>query len=165
MDYAKDSAEALMLIEAIEARFSHAINKYVLVSAADTNGIIVAVSPAFCAISGYRSEELIGQPHSILRHVDMPRETFADLWRTIQAGDSWQGEIKNRTKEGGFFWMMTDIDPVLDARGSIIGYIAVWRAERSMREENQSEGPDGYFDMRTRLTSSVVLMHGIVMLT
>lgn len=47
----------------------------------------------------------------------------------------------------------------------IIGYIAVWRAERSMRKENQSEGPDGYFDMRTRLTSSVVLMHGIVMLT
>ncbi|MFA0616644.1 DUF3429 domain-containing protein [Vibrio splendidus] len=47
----------------------------------------------------------------------------------------------------------------------ILGYIAVWRAERSMREENQSEGPDGYFDMRTRLTSSVVLMHGIVMLT
>ncbi|MGF1882893.1 DUF3429 domain-containing protein [Vibrio splendidus] len=46
----------------------------------------------------------------------------------------------------------------------ILGYIAVWRAERSMREENQSEGPDGYFDMRTRLTSSVVLMHGIVML-
>ncbi|PTP08540.1 DUF3429 domain-containing protein [Vibrio splendidus] len=47
----------------------------------------------------------------------------------------------------------------------ILGYIAVWRAERSMGEENQSEGPDGYFDMRTRLTSSVVLMHGIVMLT
>ncbi|MFA0659988.1 DUF3429 domain-containing protein [Vibrio splendidus] len=47
----------------------------------------------------------------------------------------------------------------------ILGYIAVWRTERSMREENQSEGPDGYFDMRTRLTSSVVLMHGIVMLT
>ncbi|MEZ8858912.1 DUF3429 domain-containing protein [Vibrio sp. 10N.247.311.51] len=47
----------------------------------------------------------------------------------------------------------------------IIGYIAVWRAERFMREDNQSEGPDGYFDMRTRLTSSVVLMHGIVMLT
>ena len=47
----------------------------------------------------------------------------------------------------------------------ILGFIAVWRAERSMREENQSEGPDGYFDMRTRLTSSVVLMHGIVMLT
>ncbi|CDT64701.1 hypothetical protein VCR31J2_1270797 [Vibrio coralliirubri] len=47
----------------------------------------------------------------------------------------------------------------------ILGYIAVWRAERSMREENQSEGPDGYFDMRARLTSSVVLMHGIVMLT
>ena len=47
----------------------------------------------------------------------------------------------------------------------ILGYIAVWRAERSMREENQSEGPDGYFDMRTRLTSSVVSMHGIVMLT
>ncbi|MBE8575499.1 DUF3429 domain-containing protein [Vibrio sp. OPT18] len=47
----------------------------------------------------------------------------------------------------------------------ILGYIAAWRAERSMREENQSEGPDGYFDMRTRLTSSVVLMHGIVMLT
>ena len=47
----------------------------------------------------------------------------------------------------------------------ILGYIAVWRTERSMREENQSEGPDGYFDMRTRLTSSVALMHGIVMLT
>ncbi|MEZ8720088.1 DUF3429 domain-containing protein [Vibrio pomeroyi] len=47
----------------------------------------------------------------------------------------------------------------------ILGYIAVWRAERAMREENQSQGPDGYFDMRTRLTSSVVLMHGIVMLT
>ena len=47
----------------------------------------------------------------------------------------------------------------------IIGYITVWRAEKSMREENQSEGPDGYFDMRTRLTSSVTLMHGIVMLT
>ena len=47
----------------------------------------------------------------------------------------------------------------------ILGYMAVWRAERTMREENQSQGPDGYFDMRTRLTSSVVLMHGIVMLT
>ena len=47
----------------------------------------------------------------------------------------------------------------------ILGYIAVWRAERTMREENQSQGPDGYFDMRTRLTSSVVLMHGIVMFT
>jgi len=125
LDYAKDNEAALLLARTIESKLSRAIDKYVLVSATDTEGIIVAVSRAFCSISGYSSAELIGRPHSILCHPDMPKGLFADLWQTIQSGNNWIGEIKNRTKDDGFYWVMTDIDSVLDEDGVTIGYIAV----------------------------------------
>ena len=124
--FAEHSASALALTSAIKTRLSHSIDKYVIVSAADRDGVIVAVSQALCDISGYRSDELIGRPHRIMRHPDMPDEVFVDLWQTIQSGKRWSGELKNRSKDGGFYWVQTEIDPLFDPDdGSTIGYIAV----------------------------------------
>ncbi|MDX8408763.1 MAG: sensor domain-containing diguanylate cyclase [Mariprofundales bacterium] len=123
--FAELKAAALTLTGAIKERLAHSIDNYVIVSATDSDGVIVDVSQAFCDISGYRSDELIGKPHSILRHPDMADAFFADLWQTVSSGGRWSGEIKNRSSNGGFFWVQTDIDPVQDRDGGIVGYIAI----------------------------------------
>ncbi|MFY9143149.1 diguanylate cyclase [Sulfuricurvum sp.] len=100
------------------------IDHYVITSQTDRKGIITYVSDAFCKISGYNREELIGKNHSIIRHPDMPDSLFNDLWETISSGKMWHGEIKNLKADGSFYWVDTTISPnVLE--GEIIGYTAV----------------------------------------
>ncbi len=101
------------------------IDKNVSYSSTDTEGIITEVSEAFCQISGYTKEELIGQNHSILRHPDMDKKIFTELWRTIKKGHSWRGEIKNKRKNGLCFWADVVITPILDNNGKIIRYTAI----------------------------------------
>ncbi len=101
------------------------IDRYVITSTTDTSGIITRVSSAFCTISGYSKEELIGQPHNILRHSDMPKAFYKNLWETIKAGQIWHGEIKNRKKNGDYYWVDATIEPERDARGNIISYRAL----------------------------------------
>ena len=82
-----------------------------IVSRTDLKGNITEVSDAFCKISGYKSDELIGQPHSIVRHIDMPKIAFEGLWNTINGSKIWNGIVKNSTKEGGFYWVNATIFP------------------------------------------------------
>ncbi len=106
-----------------------------IVSRTDTEGIITHVNRSFVAMSGYTEDELIGAPHSILRHPDMPRAAFADLWRTVRAGEIWQGYVKNLRKDGAYYWVKATVIPNV-RRGRIVGYTSVRRKpERRKVEE------------------------------
>lgn len=96
-----------------------------IVSKTDANGIITFVNDKFCAIAGYSADELIGKPHNIIRHPDMPAETFKEMWRTIQSGESWSGKVKNRKKNAEPYYVNTVINPITDNNGKIVEYIAV----------------------------------------
>ena len=103
-----------------------AINdKYIISSVTDTKGKILDASDAFCSISGYSREELIGKPHSIVRHPDMPKSAFKDLWDTIKQGKTWQGRVKNLKKDGGYYWVYANIEPIFDKKGKIEAYAAI----------------------------------------
>ncbi|WP_320034664.1 ABC transporter substrate-binding protein [Halarcobacter sp.] len=101
------------------------INENVIISKTDKNGIITEVSKAFCNISGYSKEELIGQSHNIVRHEDVPEQVYKELWQTIKKGKTWKGEIKNKNKDGHTYWVSTTITPQFDKNGNIIGYSSI----------------------------------------
>ena len=101
------------------------ISDYVIYSRTDLQGVITYASKEFINISGYSKEELIGQPHNIVRHKDVPKEAFKDMWDTIKQGKTWRGEVKNRKKDGGFYWVDANISPEYDKNGNITGYAAV----------------------------------------
>ncbi len=101
------------------------VDKYVITSSTDTRGVITYTSEAFCEISGYSEQELIGQSHGLLRHPDMPDEIYRDLWKTLRSGQTWQGELKNRKKNGDYYWVHAYISPNFDEDGSIEGYTAI----------------------------------------
>lgn len=101
------------------------VDKNVIISKTDTKGIIIYVSEAFCEASGYSRKELIGKPHNIVRHPDMDSSFFLDLWSTIQQGDVWQGEIKNRQKNGKPYWVEGSVEPLWDREGNLYGYMAI----------------------------------------
>ncbi len=103
-------------------RLLDSFDKYIIASKTDVEGIITYVSLAFQGISGYSREELIGKSHNISRHPDMPKEIFADMWKTIKSGNIWSGEIKNRTKDGNFYWVKTTVSPDIDSKNTIVGY-------------------------------------------
>ena len=79
-------------------------NDYIL-SETDEKGIIIYANEIFCEIAGYKIEELIGEPHNIVRHLDMPRIAFKGLWDDIQAKGFWTGIVKNRRKDGAYYWV------------------------------------------------------------
>lgn len=93
-------------------------------SRTDLKGLIVEANEAFANVSGYRREEMIGQPHNMVRHPDMPEEAFADLWSDLKAGRPWRGVVKNRRKDGGYYWVVANASPVRE-NGQIIGYQSV----------------------------------------
>lgn len=101
------------------------IDKNVITSSTNAQGIITMVSEAFATISGFEKEELLGKNHNIIRHPDMPDELFKNLWSTITKGDIWRGEVKNRTKSGGYYWVDVVITPTFSLYGKIIGYTAI----------------------------------------
>ena len=95
-----------------------------LISRTDLKGRITYVNPAFIEVSGFSHEELVGAPHSIVRHPDMPEAAFADLWQTVEAGKSWEGLVKNRRKNGDHYWVHASVTPILEG-GEIQGYASV----------------------------------------
>ena len=101
------------------------VDENVLTSSTDLDGNITYASEAFCEISGYTKDELIGQNHRIIRHSDMKEFTYKELWETITSGKTWKGEIKNKKKNGDYYWVKASISPVFDNKGKIISYTAV----------------------------------------
>ncbi|MCF6309434.1 MAG: diguanylate cyclase [Sulfurimonas sp.] len=101
------------------------IDKNIMVVKADLNGDILDVSEEFCNLSGYTKEELIGQNHRIFRHEETPEILYVELWGSIKQGLVWRGEIKNRTKDGKYYWADNIIAPNIDMNGTIIGYTGI----------------------------------------
>ena len=97
-----------------------------IVSQTDVAGRITMCNEAFVRMSGYRREELIGAPHHILRHPDMPASAFADLWSTVRSGARWHGYVKNLRRDGGFYWVYATVIPKLRG-GRIVGFTSVRR--------------------------------------
>ena len=108
-----------------EKRFREITDKHIISSITDTKGKIIDVSDAFCDISQYSREELLGKPHNTVRHPDMPKSAFKDLWSTIQAGKTWSGKVKNRTKNGDYYWVYANVEPLFDKKGNIEAYAAI----------------------------------------
>jgi len=96
----------------------------VMITETDSKGIITYANKKFREMTGYSNEELIGSPHNINRHPDMPKIAFKNMWNTIKKGDYWQGYVKNLTKNGNFYLVDVWIKPKFDENQNIIGYIA-----------------------------------------
>jgi len=95
-----------------------------LVSVTDLKGRITYCNPAFIEVSGYAKDELLGQPHNLVRHPDMPAEAFRDMWATIAAGLPWTGLVKNRRKNGDHYWVQANATPMKDG-DRIAGFLSV----------------------------------------
>ncbi|HZW25699.1 MAG TPA: SpoIIE family protein phosphatase [Gallionella sp.] len=143
----------------------------VLVSKTDLKGVITYCNRTFSDISGYSDRELVGSAHNLVRHPDVPPEIFADLWKTIRAGNPWNGVVKNRCKNGDYYWVEANVTPLLD-EGRTVGYVSLrYRASaeqiaaaelayRSVRAGRpaQSNRPDlGYVvQLQQRLADKIV---------
>ena len=95
-----------------------------LMSVTDTQSNITYANAAFVAVSGFGREEIIGQPHNLVRHPDMPKEAFADMWRTVKGGESWSALVKNRRKNGDHYWVRANATPVR-RNNQMVGYMSV----------------------------------------
>jgi PAS domain S-box-containing protein len=133
--------ERMRITEAIKNELSardSVLNKSALVTESDLYGKITYANEYFCRISQYTPEECIGQPHSLIRHPDTPREVFREMWTTIRSGRIFHATYKNRRKDGAAYWVEASIAPVLDSRGEPLRYIGV-RFEITERVERAEQ--------------------------
>jgi len=128
-----------------------------LISVTDLKGRIVYCNAAFIEVSGYTMAELVGQPHNIVRHPDMPAEAFRDMWATISSGAPWTGLVKNRRKNGDHYWVLANATPMKDG-DTILGYLSV-RTEPSRSDVQNAEAL--YATMRNE-ASAGRLVHRLV---
>ena len=96
----------------------------IIVSETNNKGIIKFANEDFCKLSGFTLDELVGKPHNVVRHLDMPKAAFEDLWKTIQSGKIWSGIVKNKTKNGDFYWVNATAYPSKNINGETV-YISV----------------------------------------
>ncbi|MFA9374239.1 MAG: PAS domain S-box protein [Poseidonibacter sp.] len=107
-------------------QYKNTVDRSSIVSKADAKGIITYVNEAFCEISGYSKEELLGNPHNIVRHPDMDSSVFKEMWHCIKDSKKpWMGKIKNRKKDGSDYWVQTIINPILDKDNNVLEYIGI----------------------------------------
>ncbi len=120
-----------------------------IVTKTDLKGVITYANRAFIDISGFSESELIGQQHNVVRHPDMPPEAFDDMWQTIQAGHPWRGLVKNRSKQGDFYWVDAYVTPIRE-NGQVTGYMSV----RSAPDKQQCQQAEQlYADVRAKRAS------------
>ena len=131
-------------------QYKEAVDHTVIFSKTDPKGIITYVNEMFCEISGYTKEELIGRPHNIIRHPEMPKEAFAQMWETIKSGEIWQGIVKNRAKDGHTYIVDSTIFPIFGEQGQIVEYMAL-RVDITFLSQKQKE-----LEWREKLTSEIL---------
>ncbi len=132
-----------------------------LVSTTDLKGRITYCNPSFIEVSGYAQDELLGQAHSLIRHPDMPEEAFRDMWATIQSGQPWSGAVKNRRKNGDYYWVMANVTPLVEG-SRLVGYMSV-RTEASKETVKGAEELYARMQAEARAGRKVhVLSHGEV---
>ncbi len=117
--------KALITSETIFDEYKKAIDLSAIVSKANKKGVITYVNDEFCKISGYKEDELVGRPHNTIRHPDMPKQVFKELWHTLLNKKVWKGVIKNRKKDGGFYYVNSTIVPILDETGEIQEFMSI----------------------------------------
>lgn len=136
-----------------------------LVSTTDKRGITTYANDIFCRVAGYQPEEIIGKNHNIVRHPDMPKAAFKDLWTHIEQGRSWRGAVKNRCKDGRYYWVDAFVTPIYE-EGVLVGYQSVRvkldpqvkaNAEQAYRRINQGKAIESNF-------SRLVVKHGLFVL-
>ncbi|GJI96763.1 methyl-accepting chemotaxis protein [Duganella caerulea] len=132
-----------------------------IVSSTDLQGNINYANPYFIEVSGFTEQELIGAPQNIVRHPDMPVEAFADLWRTIKAGTPWTGLVKNRCKNGDYYWVLANVTPVIE-QGKPVGYLSV-RTKPS--REQVREADDVYRQFKAGNPRRLRIVNGRVVST
>ncbi|MEM0910352.1 MAG: PAS domain-containing methyl-accepting chemotaxis protein [Pseudomonadota bacterium] len=128
-----------------EVNFS---DKDILLSTTNLDSRITYANPQFCEIAGYSLEEMRGKPHNLVRHKDMPKLAFADMWKTLKAGQSWMGPVKNRCKNGNYYWVNAFVTPIRDGSNQVVEYQSVrtlpsrelvTRAESEYKKINDGE--------------------------
>jgi len=139
----------------------HMVDKYVIISATDLKGTITYASEAFCAISGYSKAELIGKNHRIVRHKDMPKKLYKELWESITQEKAWEGEIKNRKKDGTHYWIYAHIEPTYDRTGKHIGYRAIRQDITDKKRIQELSITDQLTKLYNRLKIDEVFTHEI----
>ncbi len=118
-----------------------------IISKTDLKGIITFVNSAFCKLAGYDKKELVGKPHSIVRHPDMPKAAFKELWETIERNESWRGFIKNLRKDGKYYWVEATIQPIFDENHNKIGYIS---ARKPVSKQDKEKYEKIYKEMKEK---------------
>lgn len=141
-----------------------------IVSTTNASGVIQHVNHDFIDISGFTEEELIGQPHNLVRHPDMPGAAFSDMWSNLKSGNSWMGMVKNRCKNGSYYWVDAFVTPVMDG-GNVIGYQSVrlkpkrsWVTRASKTYQELQGKSKAWLDWRPSLQLSIFLSGLLVVL-
>jgi len=127
------------------------VDENIITSTTDLKGVITYASKAFCEISGYSKEELIGSSHNIVRCSSTPQEVYAQIWLKLKKGETWEGEIKNRKKDGTSYWVFSKIYPVYDENGERVGYTAIRQDISNMKKIEEisiTDGLTGVFNRR-----------------
>ncbi len=122
-----------------------------LVTKTDLKGNITYANTLFCTTSGYKNEEVVGKPHNIVRHPDMPKEVFEQMWDTIKKGNTWRGTVKNKTKSGGFYWTDAVISPTYGTSEQIQGYVSIRRDITELMQNKDELEFRANYDLLTNL--------------
>lgn len=119
--------------------YKNAMNYNTIVSVADEKGIIIYVNEKFCEISGFTQEELIGKTHRLVNSGFHPKDFFAELWRTVKQGNTWRGEVKNKTKNGMYYWVDAVIIPVeIEKKPQYLSLRTVITERKNLEESRQN---------------------------
>jgi methyl-accepting chemotaxis protein len=130
-----------------------------IVSKTDLKGRITYINRDFLQISGFTEQELLGEPHNIVRHPDMPVEAFEDMWRDLKDGRPWTGLVKNRCKNGDYYWVLATATPTHDANGNLDGYMSV---RRKATQQQIQAAEDAYRLFREKRAGGLRIRHGAV---
>jgi aerotaxis receptor len=129
-----------------------------IVSKTDTKGKLTYFNEQFVDASGFTDAELMGQPHNIIRHPDMPPEAFEDLWVTLKAGKPWAGAVKNRRKNGDFYWVLASATPIWE-NGQITGYMSI---RSKLPADQRSEAEQVYALLRAKKAQKYTVTAGVI---
>src|SRR5229473_1101552 len=129
-----------------------------IVSKTDTKGKLTYFNEQFVDAAGFADAELMGQPHNIIRHPDMPSEAFEDLWTTLKAGKPWAGAVKNRRKNGDFYWVLASATPIWE-NGQITGYMSI---RSKLPADQRAEAEHVYALLRAKKAQKYTVTAGII---
>jgi aerotaxis receptor len=129
-----------------------------IVSRTDTKGRLTCFNDEFVQASGFAEAELMGQPHNIIRHPDMPPEAFENLWDTLKAGKPWAGAVKNRRKNGDFYWVLATASPIRE-NGQVTGYTSI---RTKLPADQRAEAEQVYAALRAKKAHGYKIDAGII---